>query len=110
MYRYFEIEKGKCVSIKLLKKDLFILGKYDSGEILCDLGIIIMCKIWKVVYVIFIKIRRNIYILGRNIILNVIRSCLINLYYLIIVIDDYCGYLDYVYENCFYYGYVCCFF
>lgn len=61
MYRYFEIEKGKCVSIKLLKKDLFILGKYDSGEILCDLGIIIMCKIWKVVYVIFIKIRRNIY-------------------------------------------------
>lgn len=109
MYRHFEIEKGKCVSIKLLKKDSFILGKYDSGETLCDLGTIIMRKIRKVVYVTFIKIRRNIYIPGRNIILNAIRSCLVNLHYLTIVIDDYCGHLDHVYENRSHYGHVRCF-
>lgn len=34
---------------------------------------IIMRKIRKIVYVTFIKIRRNIYIPGRNIILNAIR-------------------------------------
>lgn len=46
-----------------------------------------MRKIREIVYVTFIKIRRNIYIPGRNIILNAIRSCLVNLHYITIVID-----------------------